>query len=264
MTIYISGPMTGIPDENRPAFNEVAQALRTAGHDVFNPAENGLPATATWAQHMRADITALMDCDSILLLPGWQYSKGATLELVIALDLGMTVHHEVEHLTRSITMNTPTFDLIAHLQRQREWSERTFGPGARAAGVIDHIRKELIEIESAPEDLSEWIDVVILALDGAWRSGASSQEIAEALAAKQAKNESRVWPDWRTADPDKAIEHDRSQTASVTCSSQQTPPHGQSLEDRFQQAWSQKRFSIGQAEQADRQSLVAGPAGGSE
>ena len=48
MTIYISGPMTGMPDENRPAFNEVAQALRAAGWDAFNPAENGLPATATW------------------------------------------------------------------------------------------------------------------------------------------------------------------------------------------------------------------------
>lgn len=110
MTIYISGPMTGIPDENRPAFNEVAQALRAAGHDVFNPAENGLPATATWAQHMRADIAALMDCDSILLLAGWQYSKGATLELVIALDLGMTVHHEVENLTGELKMESETLE----------------------------------------------------------------------------------------------------------------------------------------------------------
>ena len=31
-----------------------------------------------------------------------------------------------------------------------------------------------------------------------------------AIMAKQARNEARVWPDWRTADPDKAIEHDRS------------------------------------------------------
>lgn len=39
-------------------------------------------------------------------------------------------------------------DLIEHLRRQHEWSERTFGPGQRAAGVLDHIRKELKEIES--------------------------------------------------------------------------------------------------------------------
>src|SRR5690606_4673333 len=39
------------------------------------------------------------------------------------------------------------FDMIAHLARQREFSERAFGPGPRTKGVIDHIRKELAEIE---------------------------------------------------------------------------------------------------------------------
>lgn len=102
------------------------------------------------------------------------------------------------------------FDLLAHLQRQREFSERTFGPGARTAGLIDHIRKELLEIEADPGDLAEWIDVAILALDGAWRTGASPQQIIDALVAKQVKNEGRTWPDWRTAPADKAIEHDRS------------------------------------------------------
>ncbi|WP_233154808.1 dATP/dGTP pyrophosphohydrolase domain-containing protein [Candidimonas nitroreducens] len=103
------------------------------------------------------------------------------------------------------------FNFADHLQRQREWSERTFGPGARAAGVVDHIRKELREIEADPGDLREWVDVIILALDGAWRSGASPEQIIETIVAKQSKNEGRAWPDWRTMDPNKAIEHDRSQ-----------------------------------------------------
>ena len=102
------------------------------------------------------------------------------------------------------------FNMVAHLHRQSKWSEQTFGPGDRTQGVIDHIRKELIEIEADPSDISEWIDVVILALDGAWRSGATPEQIVAALVAKQTKNESRKWPDWRTADPNKAIEHDRS------------------------------------------------------
>lgn len=99
---------------------------------------------------------------------------------------------------------------MQHLHRQRAFSERTFGPGARTKGVIDHIRKELREIEAAPTDISEWIDVVLLALDGAWRSGASPEAIVAALLMKQTRNEARTWPDWRTADPNKAIEHDRS------------------------------------------------------
>lgn len=100
-----------------------------------------------------------------------------------------------------------TFDLIAHLHRQRGWSEQTFGPGDRSKGVVDHIRKELIEIEDAPTDLAEWVDVVLLALDGAWRSGHSPEDIALGIAAKQRKNEARDWPDWRTQPPDRAIEN---------------------------------------------------------
>ncbi len=101
---------------------------------------------------------------------------------------------------------------VAHLNRQAEWSSATFGPGTREKGVSDHIRKELIEVADATdpaEKQAEWIDVVILALDGAWRSGLSPQQIIAGVKAKQARNEARTWPDWRTADPDKAIEHDR-------------------------------------------------------
>lgn len=106
-------------------------------------------------------------------------------------------------------MSEKQFDLHLHLERQRDFSKRTFGPGARTSGVIDHIRKELLEIEAEPTKLSEWIDVVILALDGAWRAGHSPDDIIAALVAKQAKNEARQWPDWRTAPLDKAIEHVR-------------------------------------------------------
>ena len=101
------------------------------------------------------------------------------------------------------------FNLIAHLERQRAFSLKTFGPGARTKGVIDHIRKELAEIEAEPTDISEWVDVIILAFDGAWRAGWEPAETVAAIVAKQTKNEGRVWPDWRTSDPDKAIEHDR-------------------------------------------------------
>ncbi len=100
-------------------------------------------------------------------------------------------------------------ELIAHLKQQRKWSKRTFGPGDRRKCIIDHIRKELDEIEQSNGDLFEWIDVVILAFDGAWRSGASPLKISGALMTKQLINEKRQWPDWRTINPEKAIEHIR-------------------------------------------------------
>jgi hypothetical protein len=107
----------------------------------------------------------------------------------------------------SAAVSYERFDLIAHLERQVEFSQKTFGPNQRTSGVLDHLRKELSEVEKNPDDISEWIDVVLLALDEAWRRGFSPEEICKALAAKQQKNENRVWPDWRTAPEDKAIEH---------------------------------------------------------
>jgi Protein of unknown function (DUF550) len=102
------------------------------------------------------------------------------------------------------------FDLVSHLTRQRDFSERTFGPGSRAPAVCDHIRKELTEIAADPSDLMEWIDIAMLAFDGAWRAGHSPEAIAAALGAKLALNESRQWPDWRSVPVGKAIEHVRS------------------------------------------------------
>lgn len=107
------------------------------------------------------------------------------------------------------------FDFEAHLALQREWSESTFGPDPRVNGIVSHIRKELDEILADPTDLYEWVDVAILALDGAWRAGHSPKEIIAALVAKQQKNMLREWPDWRTAPPDTVIEHVRDEREPV-------------------------------------------------
>ena len=101
MKIYISGPMTGMPDLNFPAFNRAAEQLRAAGHDVVNPVEVNDGHSSEWADCMRNDIRALMDCDTVALLPGWHDSRGATLERHIAQELGMTVL-EVEDLLLAV------------------------------------------------------------------------------------------------------------------------------------------------------------------
>jgi len=111
-------------------------------------------------------------------------------------------------------------DLKQHLIRQMAFSHATFGPGERTAGVIDHIRKELVEVEEADGESTEWVDVVILALDGLTRRLAyvngerrDPHEVAETacrmIEGKQSRNEARDWPDWRAADTERAIEHTR-------------------------------------------------------
>ena len=98
-------------------------------------------------------------------------------------------------------------DLIGILHRQREFSAKTFGPGKRTKGIVEHIRKELVEVEGSNGSLDEWIDVLILALDATWRTGATPSEVVEALIEKSRRNETRKWSDWRKAPPDAAIEH---------------------------------------------------------
>lgn len=200
--IYLSGPMTGIPENNFPAFYQWAASLRSNGYEVVSPAE--IQEAGTWELCLRSDLREMCTCDAIALMPGWEGSKGANLELHVAHRLGMRVVHL-----------PPQFDLVTHLHRQIAFSERTFGPGIRTEGVCDHIRKELLEIEADPTDVKEWVDVIILAMDGAWRSGHTPEQIVAAILAKQTKNEGRTWPDWRTADPGKAIEHVRSDEVAV-------------------------------------------------
>lgn len=122
-------------------------------------------------------------------------------------------------------------NLEQHLLRQMAFSRATFGPGQRRAGVIDHIKKELDEIEEIPNDMArekEWVDVVILALDGMWRSLSFhddgrqrhqpdhvAEKVVNLIRNKQAVNEQRDWPDWRTMSADKAIEHDRTKDADT-------------------------------------------------
>lgn len=100
-------------------------------------------------------------------------------------------------------------DLAKFFDEKAAWSRETFGPGRRTAGVIDHIKKELAEIEADPGDVHEWCDVVLLAMDGAARAGFTGDDFRAALVAKQLRNTMRSWPDWRTMPSDKAIEHDR-------------------------------------------------------
>jgi nucleoside 2-deoxyribosyltransferase len=87
--VYLAGPMSGHPDLNFPAFHRAAASLRASGYEVLNPAELVPDQTTKWEDCMRKDIAALVTCDGIALLPGWENSRGAQLENLIASRLGM-------------------------------------------------------------------------------------------------------------------------------------------------------------------------------
>ena len=112
-------------------------------------------------------------------------------------------------------------DLEQFIARKIAFSRATFGPAERRKGVIAHIRKELVEIETAQRPAQrhmEWVDIFNLGLDGLTRSllaegystSRAAERAVELLLEKQTTLEMRTWPDWRTLPEDAAIEHDRS------------------------------------------------------
>lgn len=93
LCIYIAGPCTGIPNENKPAFLAAELQLRGLGLDPVNPTT--LPGHAShdqsWESFMRVDIPALCTCEAVALLPGWENSRGANAEHFNATLLRMDV-----------------------------------------------------------------------------------------------------------------------------------------------------------------------------
>lgn len=122
-------------------------------------------------------------------------------ELNVARVANESLHVRIDKLEKS--------DLIKIIERQIDFSVKTFGPpNNNTWGILDHICKEIDEVAaSSGNAIEEWIDIVILALDGAWRAGFAADKIVDALIGKIELNEQRKWPDYRTAEPGKAIEH---------------------------------------------------------
>jgi hypothetical protein len=97
-SVYISGPMTGLPNHNFPRFFEMEKSLRKMGFAVCNPATLGVKDGWTKEQYLKRDIPLLVTCHAVILLPGWSSSWGANLEYEIATKLGIPAFDDVSHL----------------------------------------------------------------------------------------------------------------------------------------------------------------------
>lgn len=104
------------------------------------------------------------------------------------------------------------------LTRRKIWSEQIFGPGYHRGpiGPLKHLEKEAREardsfIRSGDSNhvQEELADCLFLVLDANWRAGFSPDSLLAACEQKLDKNRLRIWPDWRTVDPNSAVEHDR-------------------------------------------------------
>jgi hypothetical protein len=80
--------MRGQKNLNFPRFHDVTAKLRGLGHVVLNPAENFKgEVNVPFARCMAVDLAQVCEVDGIVMLPGWEESRGARLELQTALTL---------------------------------------------------------------------------------------------------------------------------------------------------------------------------------
>lgn len=86
---YIAGPMSGEVSGNREAFFSAAHYMEERGDIALNPAS--LPAGLTEPQYMDICFAMMRAADTIVMLPGWQKSAGATAEYHYAVKIEMKV-----------------------------------------------------------------------------------------------------------------------------------------------------------------------------
>lgn len=111
--VYLAGPMTGIPQMNFPRFDEAAADLRSRGYEVVSPAELDSPASRaaalaamdgdlsgyssqtgeSWGDLLARDVKLIADegIQAIVVLEGWEKSRGARLETFVARLCGIPV-----------------------------------------------------------------------------------------------------------------------------------------------------------------------------
>ena len=143
MKIYLAGPMSGIPQFNYPAFDAASELLRGLGYDVQSPAEMDDPnirAAAlaspdgshrefqgelerqghqpeTWGDFLARDVKVVADeVEGVILLPRWERSRGARLEVFIALQVQKPVFYlfqdqVIEADTRELMHRISTYTL---------------------------------------------------------------------------------------------------------------------------------------------------------
>ena len=134
--------MNGIPDLNKPLFDKAVKYVLGLGNIPLNPhvINKGLDHTKQKSLCMKNDIKELIECDGILLLPGWEKSTGAKLEKSIAEYLGLKIEEFMEPKGFGFG-----FKLISEFNRENP-DLTVFVQGGAAAYL--HIKKNLnVEIE---------------------------------------------------------------------------------------------------------------------
>lgn len=91
--VYISGPMTGLPDHNKTEFARAERYWSDLGYQVVNPLQNDyIYDKEGYIAVLAQDIKDMLACDIVAVLPDWQNSKGAVQEVAVAIANGLEIY----------------------------------------------------------------------------------------------------------------------------------------------------------------------------
>lgn len=117
-TAYISGPMRGYPNDNYDYFDKVETQLVDQGWKVLNPARHFEGShDREWSEYMEKDYLDVIAADALFLLPGWQDSEGARLEVQVAKSLGKEFQM-VDGATPTLPAELEAASLVRNGRRQ--------------------------------------------------------------------------------------------------------------------------------------------------
>jgi len=90
--VYLAGPMSGMPDMNRPTFYRWEHLLKTQGATILSPAH----ADQSLMYHVliRQGLQMVLAANVTVMLHGWKDSNGANVEWAVSSMIGNRVYYE--------------------------------------------------------------------------------------------------------------------------------------------------------------------------
>lgn len=94
MRLYIAGRIAGTNGYHQK-FAEAKAELRALGHEPVSPIDVSPDSPdVSYEEHLTRDIKAMLDCEGVYALRDWKSSKGATIEIQLAMRLNKVIIYQ--------------------------------------------------------------------------------------------------------------------------------------------------------------------------
>ncbi len=176
-TLYIAGPMRGIAEYNFPAFLEAENQLKSMGYKVLSPAtqdvlegfETHTPESELtgddFERWVKRDMDMVSKSDGVCVLPGFEKSKGAQVEVTVARFLNKPVYTypSMAKLEVSGSMVAPASDILVEALRITSGDRQNqYGPPDQDFARTAKMWSALKGVEFTTEEVASFLCCVKL------------------------------------------------------------------------------------------------------